>query len=474
MIRHDLPEDIPTLLKQGPSDRLVFARPGIALNRLAETLTALANRDGGKVVIGMDERGSAVMGVDDLQATFNLVLEAALEIDPPLVIPMPRVVQVSGESLLVVTVPEGMPHVYHHKGRYYTREGRSNRLLATAELRRRLIERGEISFESEAARLAHRTDLDDAKVQRYLQALVGAGQPAGETGGLPLPDAEGVLRQRRCLTADGQPTYAGILLFGKDPQPFVPGSELIVVRYAGLEQGDTYLREDIRDTLPEQIRRAEAFLVNNMRVGAKLSGLAREEKLEYPREAVREAVVNAIAHRDYSVRGQETRVFMFADRLEITSPGKLPGPVTLDNLDQERFSRNEAIVQVLSDLGFIERLGYGINRMRRLMAEAGLPAPVFRETANGFQVVLYGHGERLAPNERMPVRMSQYAHLALNERQEHALTLAQTQGRVTNRDLQEFAPDVSAETIRRDLADLVDKNLLLKIGEKRATYYILK
>ncbi len=457
-------DDIQGLLKGGPTDRVVFARPGVAVSRLAETLTALANAEGGTVIIGADERGAAIIGVSDLQETFNLALEAALDVDPQLVIPLPKVATVEGEPLIVVTVPEGMPHVYQYKGRYYTRDGRANRLLTTAELRRLLVRRGEIHFEAEAARLATRDDLSDEKVQRYVEAVESLG-------GLT---AEQVLRQRRCLTPGGEPTNAGVLLFGKDPQQFVPGSEIIVVRYAGTEQSDTYLREDIRDTLPEQIRRAEAFIVNNMRVGARLTGLAREEKYEYPRDAVREAVVNAVAHRDYSIRGQETRVFMFADRLEITSPGKLPGPVTLDNLDQERFSRNEAIVQVLSDLGFIERLGYGINRMRRLMADGGLPAPVFRETSNGFQVILYGHGERLAPNERMPVRMSQYAHLSLNERQEHALTLAQTHGRVTNRDLQEFAPDVSVETIRRDLADLVDKNLLLKIGEKRATYYILK
>ena len=456
--------DLAALLREGPSSRAVFARPGIAPTRLAETLTALANADGGAVVIGMDEKGQAIIGLDDVQLVFNQALEAALDIDPPLVIPMPRIVERNGEALLIVSVPEGLPHVYSARGRYYRRDGRSNRLLTTSELRRLLVERGEVSFEAEPARLAVRTDLSDEKVQRYLDAI-DAGAALG---------VDTLLRQRRCLTADGQPTHAGILLFGRDPQAFVPGSEVIVVRYAGTEQSDTYLREDIRDTLPEQILRAEAFVVNNMRVGAKLTGLAREERTEYPREAVREALVNAVAHRDYSIRGQETRVFMFADRIEITSPGRLPGPVTVDNLEDERFSRNEAIVQVLSDLGYIERLGYDIDRMRRLMADAGLPPPVFRETANGFQVVLVGHGERLSPVERSPVRLGQLTQGGLNERQAHALDVAAHNGRVTNRDLQEFAPDVSAETIRRDLADLVDKNLLLKIGEKRATYYILK
>jgi ATP-dependent DNA helicase RecG len=458
-------EDLRTLLENGPSDRVVFVRPGVAASKLAEILAALANASGGTVVIGVDERGAAVIGVPDLQEVFNTAIEAALDVEPPLVIPLPRVAEIDSAAVVVVSVPEGMPHVYSFRGRYPVRAGRANRILTTPELRRLMLERGEVVFESEAALSASRADLSEDKIRRYLAAIEEG------IGGL---SPEAVLRQRRCLTPEGRPTNAGILLFGRDPQEFVPGSEVIIVRYAGREQSDTYLREDIRDTLPEAIRRAEAFVVNNMRIGARLTGLAREERHEYPREAVREAIVNAIAHRDYSIRGQETRIFMFADRIEITSPGRLPGPVTLDNIHEERFSRNETIVQVLSDLGFIERLGYGIDRMRRLMAEANLPPPALRETANGFQVTLYGHGDHLVTIERAPFRASQWAHLGLNDRQEHAMLLVSQQGRVTNRDLQEFAPDVSAETIRRDLSDLVDKNLLLKIGEKRATYYILK
>jgi predicted HTH transcriptional regulator len=113
-------------------------------------------------------------------------------------------------------------------------------------------------------------------------------------------------------------------------------------------------------------------------------------------------VVNAVAHRDYSLRGDSIRLLMFSDRMEVYSPGRLPGHVTLDNLlKDERFSRNEVIVQVLSDLGFIERLGYGIDRMIAAMQEAGLPAPRFEETAAGFRVTLL---RRRRPGERQPRR----------------------------------------------------------------------
>ena len=235
--------------------------------------------------------------------------------------------------------------------------------------------------------------------------------------------------------------------------------------------GDSFLKEEVRGTLPELIRRAEAFVSSNMRRGVRLRGLERVEETEYPIDVVREAIVNAVAHRDYQIRGDEIRVFLFSDRVEFYSPGRLPGHVTVENLVHERYSRNEAIVQVLSDLGFIERLGYGVDRMIRLMAEAGLPAPKFEETAAGFRVTLKGQGAGLLP-ETYDAR--QWRHLGLNERQESALAYLVENERITNREYQDLCPDVSPETLRRDLADLVSKNLLLKIGEKRATYYILK
>jgi ATP-dependent DNA helicase RecG len=186
---------------------------------------------------------------------------------------------------------------------------------------------------------------------------------------------------------------------------------------------------------------------------------------------VREAIVNAIAHRDYSVRGDGIRLLMFSDRMEIYSPGRLPGHVTLANLKDERYSRNEAIVAVLGDMGFIERLGYGIDRMIAAMQEAGLPAPVFEETAAGFRVTLQSAGSDLVAGQNQQGR---WGHDFLNERQEMAMAYVRTNGRITNSDFQALQPEVSPETIRRDLADLVEKTLLLRIGTKRATYYILK
>jgi ATP-dependent DNA helicase RecG len=360
--------------------------------------------------------------------------------------------------------------VYSLRGAYYTRTGGHNRPLTTAELRRLLVERSESGFEAQPAPGAALADLDEGRVTRYLDQI---GLP-------PAEDTLEALLSRGCVTRLGPdglagpdltPTMAGILLFGRDPQRYLRSAEIVCVRYANQVMSDEFVRQDIGGTLTDQIRQAEAFVMANMRRGMRIRGLAREESTEYPLPVVREAIVNAIAHRDYSIRGEGIRLLMFGDRLEVYSPGRLPGHVTLDNLKDERYSRNEAIVAVLSDLGYIERLGYGIDRMLAAMQEAGLPPPEFEEMAAGFRVTLRSAGSDLVSAQP---GQQPWGHSFLNERQEAALAFVRTNGRITNSELQALAPDVHPETIRRDLADLVEQNLLIRIGSKRATYYILK
>jgi ATP-dependent DNA helicase RecG len=200
--------------------------------------------------------------------------------------------------------------------------------------------------------------------------------------------------------------------------------------------------------------------------------MVRQESLEYPFDAVRELLVNAVAHRDYNLQGDSIHLNIFSDRIEVHSPGGLPGPVTMDNLLQVRFSRNPVIVQVLSDMGYVEKLGYGLDRVVRSMREHGLRPPRFEELGGTFRVTLFG---ALRPGARKQSSgLIDLAEMGLNMRQETVLTFLDENRRITNREYQELCPEVHAETLRRDLADLVSRGLLIKIGDKRATYYILK
>ncbi len=470
----DGPMDVQTtppeeLLTQAEGLRLAFLRERFKVDELAETLVALANTRGGAVIIGVSGKvRPRPEGLNDIDATREAVLQAALACSPPLVLPLPQAVNFGEVTLLLVMVPPGLPHVYSLRGAYFQREGPTNQPLTLDALRRLLRDRDDASWDRLAPDDATLADLDMSKIQVYVERVGLAAEN----------DPHRLLYQRGCLArgADGgyRPTHAGLLLFGRDDdlERRFPQAEIVLVHYQGIERADEFEREDIRAPLVEAARRAERWLNEHMRKGSRMVGLERQDWTQFPLAAVRETLINALAHRDYAIRGEGIRVALFADRLECYSPGRLPGHVTLENLIEERFSRNEAIVQTLADWGLIERLGYGIDRMVHQMDIAGLPPPVFRETAAGFLVTLYG--QSFPTGDAVSLDTSEWLRQGLNERQIAALLRLTEHQRITNRDLQELAPDVSAETIRRDLADLVERGLLLKVGEKRATYYILK
>ncbi|MFN8527275.1 MAG: ATP-binding protein [Anaerolineae bacterium] len=466
------PDDLQSAIKGGRTSHLDWLSENAPMDSIAATLTAMANSQGGMLVIGVLGPAGTVVGVKDADNTIDRVLQAALSIDPPLILPMPRASHVKDRPVVLVQIPLGMPHVYAHDGRYLFRQGAENAALKPRDLRRLIIERGEASFETEIARGASLDDLDWEKIKGYARGL-GSGS-----------DPETLLLKRGCLARQDdllRPTYAGILLFGTDPQMFVRGAMIAAVRFGGSSMSDKFTRIDLTGTLPDQIRKAETFLIDHLRKNVMLgTAMARAEQFEYPLEAARELIVNAVAHRDYSIAGDEIRLFLFSDRMEVSSPGGLPGPVTITNIKTERFSRNPVIVQVLSDLRFIERLGYGVDRIYDLLSEQHMQPPQFEETAGGFRATLFNRPEVSPPPEIVPVPLAypqlegMYKGIPINPRQEAALNHLQAHSnRITNSDLQALCPDVHAETIRRDLVDLVNKKILRKLGEKRGSYYIL-
>ncbi len=446
--------------------------PGdISPARLAAVFVGMANTDGGVILLGVAPRSREVQGVSDPKKALDTVFQAALLADPPLVLPVPRVRPVDRAQVVEITIPTGLPHVYSLDGRYLGREGVQSNPLPPRRLRQLLIERGVVQFESQIPPHAGLDDLDPEKIAAYLKALDLPGDEAAEL----------VLLRRGCLrwedeTQDAardlkslRPTYAALLLFGRHPQQWVPSATLMAARFSGSSMADRFIKQDIGGTLPDQLVQAEAFVRENLRSVVKLSGLTREETTEYPLEAVRELLVNAVAHRDYNLQGDNIHINIFANRIEVHSPGGLPGPVTLENLLEARFSRNAVVVQALSDLGFVERLGYGLDRVVEVVRQHGLAPPRFEEVAGSFRVSLFAQEERdLHPDA------GRYLDLGLNLRQEQALAFLLAERRITNRQYQDLCPEVSSETLRRDLADLVERNLVIKIGDKRATYYVLK
>ncbi len=425
-------------------------------------LVALANGDGGTLRVSISPHDTTISHIDRL-------VQAALDIHPALITPLPK----QTGDFVEVFIPPGMPNVYStSNGRYVRREGDEIVTLPPRELRRLMMSRGELAFESAVAEGTSRDDLDWDKISDYADKLPGVDTYRPED----------TMLRRGCLVRVGDrllPTNAGLLLFAKDPQRWLKSAEITAVRFAGDMMGDRFSRQDIGGTLIDQIKRAETFLFDTLRRDITMGAtMARQEHYEYPMEAARELLINAVAHRDYSVSGDNIRLLIFNNRMEVHSPGGLPGYMTLQNLKDERFSRNPAIVQVLSDYLYIERLGYGVDRVMELMQAQRLRAPQFIERAGSFCVTLYNTIDTAPP---LPVKenillQGIYNGMEVNPRQEMALNILRKNeaARLTNSDLQSLFPDVHSETIRRDLVDLVGKSILVKLGQKRGSYYVLR
>jgi len=457
------------------SSQLTALLPTADAELLAETLVAFANADGGTLYVGVVSDTDSTPGApapgtptgDLYPEEFDEIVQQAERFCRP---PVPvhwEQVETGGAFVFVGRVQRSTELHTLNDGRVLVRTGVENRALSGAQLQQIVTSRSTGEYEAEPVPGAERGDFDDDTLREFVEAWEKRqGRPLSR----PLDD---VLMEMGWLLSNGQPTVAGLLLFGKNPQAFIPRSGLTFVRFDGThvhrEGGDPGYgrRVEFTGPLAHIIQRAWDILQDEIRVGAVVRGLERKEQWQYPPTAIREALVNAVAHRDYRVRGRAIEVRMFADRLEISSPGGLPGFITIDNIVDEHFSRNPRIVNGLFQWGYIEELGLGVDLMIQDMVNAGHPPPQFRALDYAFTVIFEN------VHQRQPV-VPVAVDLTMNERQAKALTYLQKNERITNRDYQTLCPDVTAETLRLDLVDLVERGVVLKIGEKRGTYYILK
>ena len=452
---------IARLLKQKPGQTMAFL-PRADPDVLAETLVALANADGGAVVLGVDLSGRPTgLLAEEAEAALS---QAVVQCRPPVVVEWQQH-DVTGGCVVTLNVPRSPELHALLDGRVLVRHRTENRPLGGEAIRHLAATKSSGDFETAPVAGASLLDFDRRVLDEYLQRRAERGRKS-PAGGL-----EGHLVEIGALTEDGTPTVAGLLLFGKRPQTFLPQSGVVFVKFLGREpRGRDGLagygrRVELEGPLVRLMERAWNLVWEEMRVEAVVTGLKREELPEYPPFAVREALINALCHRDYRLKGRRVEIRMYEDRLEVISPGGLPGYMTLDNLVEEHFSRNPRIVGGMFEWGYIEELGLGIDRMIEEMLQFGHPAPEFKATPYSFTVRLFNVLDRTPPL-RWDTNM--------NERQMKAMHFLKEHGRITNRDYQSLCPDVSPETLRLDLVDLIDKGLLLKIGDKRGTYYILK
>ena len=458
-------------------------------SRLYETLSAFANHtDGGVVILGLDEaRGFAAVGVGDPQQTLAELSDQDSRMRPPLRV-TPAVVQVEGEPIIVFEVPEcdyrRKPCHYGPAGMNsgsYIRVGNTNRQMTDYEIFTYVSSRGQPTYDREPARSATIEDLDRDLLEGYMKQVKREKPRLWER----LRLGEKSFAERLCALDIAirvnelvHPTLAGLLVFGLWPQRYFPALTITFVRYYGAEpgvkgpRGERFLdNRKFEGRLDEMADDAVQRVVANMRHGTLIEGIFHRTLLEYPEEAVREAIVNAVAHRDYSplAQGSHVRVEMYADRLVAITPGGLHGPVNEDNLEVELATRNQLLMRLLEETGIVENRGSGIPMMITSMREARLEPPQFRDTRASFRVTFKNH--TLLDPETV-TWLNQFAGYPLTDAQRMALAYLRVNARMTNSDYRRLNNTTTVEATR-ELRGLVDLGLIEMHGTRRWAYYTL-
>lgn len=412
MLGHELAEMINQLRTVGAESSSIEAKTGVG-RAVLETLSAFSNHGGGILIVGVSENdGFTVVQDFNPKAARDALTSFCDQLSPP-ARPEISIVPFESGQVLVAEIPEMEPQdkpcYVTERGLYkgsYIRTGDSERRLTPYEVDRIVENKGQPSWDREPVPDASLEDLDVATLSHYTEKQQAAREKTFADG---MPTA---LRRLQVLR-DDNPTLASLLTMGDYPQQFYPRLAVTFALYPGTGKGDVTegfrLLDSARITgpIPEMVEEGVRLVEKNMRTAGLIEGVFRKDVPDYPPVAIREALVNALMHRDYSptALGTPVQIDMYVDRLQISNPGGLFGGVTAENLGQPGVStsRNQLLSTFLEDLSFssggtvAENRGTGIAVMRSATASALMPPPEFSNTLTHFTVTF--HKRKVASTE---------------------------------------------------------------------------
>ena len=378
-------EQLQSILMSGESSTVEFKTEDVRVESLAGEIVALANLAGGVILIGVEDDG-AVQGVrrNDMEAFIVNVCRNAIR---PSILPQIEKMFHGDKLIYIITIEQGDAVYSTAAGKYFIRVGSTKQQPTQQELLRLFQKRNLVQFDETPVLSGSLQSIAIPKVDAYLRRLGQQGLDEEHELGL---EQELVNLSILTTTQTGTyPTLAGLLLFGKDPQKHFPSYTVTCGAYAGSDfLADVIREDDLTGTLDQLIENAISFLKLTMPKRTHLAnGLQRVDNYLYPVDVLREAVVNAVCHRDYTITGSSIRILLFQDRLEIRSPGGLPNTLTLESMIYRQFTRNQSLASFLAGLGYMEKRGKGILRMMRIAAQNNVACDFFLTEDRGEFVV---------------------------------------------------------------------------------------
>ncbi|MBU0718145.1 MAG: putative DNA binding domain-containing protein [Planctomycetes bacterium] len=457
-------DEIRQLVAAAESETVEFKKSTAQLKPAGETLCGFLNADGGVVLIGITNKGE-ILGQQVSDKTLTDVAATLGKFEPPPPIQIQRVIVKTDKEVIVLRATpaqESLPFTFD--GRPYERVGTTTSIMPQERYQQLLIQRIQSRQRWENARAgAGIQDLDEEGILRTVRVGIEAGRLPEATG----KDLEDIL-DRLGLRIDGEILNAAVVLFGRQFLPDYPQCQLRLARFKGTDKSEFLDQRQIQGHAFDLLDEAMLFLRRHLPVAGRIQpGLfEREDEPLFPLGALREALVNALCHRNYALVGGAVSVAVYDDRLEIWSDGTLPPGLSVEDLKRDHQSRppNPIIADVFFRRGLVERWGRGTQKIVELCVKAGHPEPEFIEQSGAV-------GVRFLPSGYIaPVRV---AH-DLTERQREVLQILAAGPQMAFREIRsrmaEAPPD---RTLREDLIHLKRLGIIGSKGHGRGAVWFL-
>ncbi|MEA3431527.1 MAG: putative DNA binding domain-containing protein [candidate division WOR-3 bacterium] len=465
LISQGSPREIRKYISQSESETLEFKKSTGEWKELIKTISAFANTRGGHILIGISDK-ERVQGIRIGKRTVEDLTNKIKENTDPKIFPGISVKKIERKEVILIKVEESKFKPVFAFNRVYKRVGKSTVRVTSEEIRKMALENKKIYWDEQICEGAKLEDIDEEKVKWYLDRRA-------EIRMVEKPEKMNLktlllnIKAAKEVNGEIKITNAGVLFFTKYPQKFILQSQLRLARFAGRTLTRDFLdRLDCSGALREMVESAEEFIRRNIRLfGFRTEfNFRRIDKMEYPLKALREAIINAIIHRNFE-EPADTRVLIFDNRIEIVNPGSFPKGVTPEN--PRHVPINPILCQLMYDVGFIEKYGTGIYMMKESCKEYGIPEPEYEINDIETKLIFQSSSNAIILSE-----IEKYG-VELNERQRKALKYAFRERYITNKIYVDINK-VSSKTASLELKDLMQKKLLEIRGKGRAIKYVPK
>lgn len=449
--------DLAVILSEGESDTVEFKESPD--KTLPSEVCAFANASGGRVFIGVDDDGK-IVGTDVSNAARSRVQDTINQIEPRLKVDIEI-----WENIIVVNVPEGICKPYSCSKGFYLRSGPNSQKLERDSIIEFFQNEGKVRYD-ELVRddLPISEQFNETAYKRYVKLAKISD----------VLERDAVLKNLNCAAIANDElcfTNAGALFFRTNDEDVIfRHAGVVCALYKGTDKATILDAKELNGDIVSNVDDAMVFLKKHLRVSYRIETLQRENVLELPEDALREAVVNAVCHRDYFEKGARVMVEIYDDRVDIVSPGGVCKGITPENFGTISITRNSVLASMFYRIGYIEQMGTGIVRMKHATRDAHVAEPVF-ELTSFFKVTFKRNTVQTTAAGDKQAIASDWKAIGISDRKDTIVTYIEEHTRITAAEAADILK-LSKSRVRAILQEMVGEGMIKKIGKNRYTYYV--